>query len=724
MAKKKPEPPKPGRALRKGEVPQPPDAQTTPASRDPVKIWTGRLTRGTKDYDHWAKEYQVERGAKYYLGKQWHGLAVSDAEKKYVINLVFATIETQKPTLMFSRPKVTVEPRPARAQEPGSDVSGRATLIESTLQTFVDDRDLHFTGETTLALNDVYARFGLVEVGYTADWIDNPNADKPVLKENSTDEPLLDAEQKPVLQPKRIPKKESLFLKRIAPHTFRVGPGRNTLLSNDWCAYYEWHYVEDVKANPDYVNTAELKPTGTVTTEADAPTDDPDRQKHDGQVKLWKIWDLRKKVRHVLAEGHDRLLQEDKPFGYLPLAALKFYEISDSWYPLPPVYNWVSPQDEINETRESMKLHRRRFVRRYMREPSVTQPEFDKLEAGEDGVCIEVPKVTPPPIVPIADADLSPANTVQELAASKDDFQQVAGVSGEARGVPQADTATQANIINVREQIREAQARTLVAAWLGEIVRLMMLTIKEKMQLPFMVKMNTDPFAPRAAQPPAPTGPSDLVGARIRQGLDVPGGEPLDQPARTAAEWREIQTEDLGDLDMDVKIDLASLSPVAEDAQRTQWNITLQLLTNQQLAILLFMPNPLAPNEPSPMLRKTLWLNGVKNDSEVREIWRIGQAVLKAAADAAAQKQAAENPPVRPTISYSIKGDLSNPVTLTEFVKATADQAVEAAFARMQAGGHAPVPPPDEGAGGGIAPLAKAAPSPITGTPAAAPSVG
>lgn len=691
---------------------KPVEAKPTPedeAAKKKARLWASRLTRADRTYKNWSDEYECDGLARYYQGKQWRGLSEELRKKKYVINMIFATIETQLPSLMFSRPKVSVEPRPARAQEPGSDSSGRATLMESTLQTFVDNRDLHFTFETTLALRDAYARFGIVEVGYTADYIDNPNADKPVLKDNSED-PLLDNLDQPVTQPKKIQKDESLFLKRVPAKQFRVWPGRNQLLANDWCAYYEFQNVEDVKANPQYQNTANLKSGGTTAQDAEEQTtDDTERLKHSDQVKLWKLWDLRTKTRYVIAEGHDLILQE-KRYTYLPLAAMKFYEDEDAWYPVPPIFNWLSPQDEINETREMQKVHRRRGLRRYMREPGVSKTEFEKLETGEDMVCIEVPKTTPPMIVPIQDADISRQNSVEELALAKDDFNQVAGVSGEARGIPQSDTATQANIINVREQIRESRARTQVAEWLGEIVRLMMLTIKEKMQLPMAVRMNTDPFAPpRVAPPAAGSANPPAAGAQVPTAV-----------ARTAVEWQTIEKEKLGEMDYDVKIDIASLSPVAEDGQRQQWNIVLQLLTNQQLATLLFMPNPEAPDEPSPMLRKTLWLNGVKNDSEVREIWRIGQAVLKAQAMAAAASS--QQQPDQPKISYSFKGDdMSDPMIRLAFLRAEMLVAEAAAAAKQGQQNQPQVPPADESAGG-IAPLAKALPAPVTGTPAPGPA--
>jgi hypothetical protein len=586
---------------KKATPPAPGKAQGEKPPQDSVKVWMRRLTRATKVFDAWEKEFECEHLDAYYRGKHWRGKTEEQAKGRYTINLIFATVETQLPTLLFSRPKVEVEARPDREEEPSSNAGARATLIKHTLQTFVEKRTLHFPFVTTLALRDAYARFGLVEVGYTADWVDNPNADKPVLKDDGST--MVDKAGEPVQHPKKIIKpgsKESLFVKRVCPRDFRCSPGRNVLAENDWVAYCEWHYVEDVKRNPLYKHTENLKASGRgpgdVDTEIpDAALTDP----VDGppeQVQLWKIWDLRRKVRHVVAVGHDKMLMEAKAFPFMPFADLKFFELGDAYYPLPPMFNWLSPQDEINESRDAQRIHRRRFSRRYMKEPIVDDKEFQKLESGEDGVCITVPRVEPSPIAPIPDAELGQSNWAQ-LAATKDDFLQITGVSGEQRGAPEAQTATQANIVNIRGQIREARARNQVAEWLGAIVHLMLLTIREHMTLPFMVKQSTDPF-------------------------ELP-------PEEETKAWSQIKREDVEDLDVDVRIDVSSLSPVAADADRQGWNVVLQLLANKDLQPYLMMENPKAPGKPSPLLRKTLMKNGITSENEILEIWRVGQAVMQ-----------------------------------------------------------------------------------------------
>lgn len=609
MAKR---PPRRGRG-----VPQPPPG-TKPAPENPnstaetpvrneVRKWEKRLHRAHKRYDAWAERFECKRLEQYYEGKQWKGLTEVEAAKKYVINFTFATVEAQLPTLLFTKPKVNVDARPSASQSPGSNIAGRATTIEQLLQTLIDDPDTHFLFMTDLSLRDAYSRFACVEVGYTGDFIDNPDAGRPVLDEH--DEPVVDPDtSQPIPQPAQVLKpgsKEAIYVKRVPPQDVRVGPGYiNLLQHNDWYAVGEWADLNDVKRNTNYSNTATLRASGrsrwedgeTEEMQHDRPTLEDDEQA--GKVRLWHLYDLRLKVRHVIAEGHPKYLLKNEPCPFPKHAFLKFYEKADSFYPIPPIYNWISPQDEINESREMARVHRRRAIRRYLRDQSIKNVEFEKLETGEDMVVATVPDIQKDPLRPVQDAELGQGFWT-ELAATKDDFAVITGVSGEARATSEADTATQANIVNVRQQIRESKARTQVAAWLGEIARLMFLNVKEYMTLPVMVKKTIDPL-----------------------NLDPK------QLAQRVTEWSQVKAEDLADLNVDIAIDVTSLSPVAEDAQRAAWSVMLGLLTNPQMVMVLFEPVPEFPDQPSPFCRRTLaLLGGIKNDSEVREIWRLGSVI-------------------------------------------------------------------------------------------------
>lgn len=580
---------------------------------DRVSKLLKKIKSGTKLYEKWSKRFDTDLGEKYYLGEQWRGLSDAEADKRYTINMVFASIETNKPTLVFYRPQIKVQPRPGRASRLGSDSEARAKLCEDAIQTFIDDPDIDFQGETELALQEAHFRFGVIEVGYTADWVDNPNAGKPIQKDDTDDEPMTDSDNKTIDEPAKITDHEKLYVKHVPANTFRVSiSSKNRLANNDWVGYFEWHYVEDLKSNSEYT-TSGLKPTGVVTKELDGD-DGEEPNDREGMVKVWKIWSLRSGKRSVVADGYNKFLLEDKPYEFLPFAVLKFHEILNEFYPMPPVYNWLNPQDEVNEVREAQKAHRARMYRRYTyKDGSIDAEEIEKLETGGIGVYAKANQDDP--IKPIQDAPMG-ADVWRHLDESKHDFLEVSGVSGEQRGVAEADTATQASLIDQRSRLREASARTRVADWLAQIARLILLAAREYMTLPFWIKQQVDPFV--AASAP------EVVQA-------------------IAERWKEINAEDIENIDLDISVELASMSPVTEDIQRNAWNAVLQLLTNPQIVMMF------AASEA--ILRKTLSLYGIKNENEIKEVQRVCQLAVQQAQQAQAAEAAAKGMPPASTPS-------------------------------------------------------------------------
>jgi hypothetical protein len=164
---------------------------------------------------------------------------------------------------------------------------------------------------------------------------------------------------------------------------------------------------------------------------------------------------------------------------------------------------------------------------------------------------------------------------------------------------------------------------------------------------------------------------------------------------------------------------VSSLSPVAEEAQRNQWMVVLQLLTNAPLASLLFTPRPEAPDDPSPLLRKTLNLNGITSEQEVREIWRVGREVMNQAAEAAKSAAAIAKTPDPLKLSLAIKAE---DLAMFPMAKAAVEQYLIASMTMDHALHAATVatamPAMAAGAGGGGLSLPGAA----GGTPAGVPA--
>ena len=144
-----------------------------------LKVWHKRLKDADDAYKDWYDLYGVESLEKYYLGQQ----EPEGEGDHFVLNLFFSTVETKKPSLLYFTPKPMVEPKEARLDDPGSSVIERAKLREDVLHTLLSDKQFNFRSRTQLAMHESFFSYGIVEVGYSAEWVDNPQARKPVLDE-------------------------------------------------------------------------------------------------------------------------------------------------------------------------------------------------------------------------------------------------------------------------------------------------------------------------------------------------------------------------------------------------------------------------------------------------------------------------------------------------------------------------------------------------------------
>lgn len=589
----------PKRQLPEGQDPAQEESQA-------LRSWQGNVTASDKIYDRWESDFACDLLEEYYLGHQWNEQVPGT---HYTINMCYPTVETRIPSLIFFHPKVHVTPVPSRADDVGSHLDARARLLEDTAQSFMARKDTGFMDAMTLSLRESFYRFGVVEVGYSASVSDNPQANRPILREDGSE--MRDSDDQPVVHGDRMIEAERLFVRRIPASNFRVSPrSTNVTNQNDWVGYYEYLYPEDIKAEKSWDNTSDLKPTGTIANKAANPTDaapeDQDAAKA-GLIKVWKVWDLRAKVRHIFPDIGDKFFKRSEPWPetvtgkpFLNLAFLRQHPIMDSWYPLPPMFNWISPQDELNETRDMQKVHRKRANRHYLvQEGTIREPELRKLESGGDMAYAMTPRLDC--MKPVDDAPLDRAIMVN-VPTTREDFGIVSGTPPERRGSPETQTATQAAIIDTNAKIRDSYARQQVGQFISEVVWIMLETIRARFTLPTIIQVNVDPASP----------------SKLQEAL------------QTALLWKEITSTDLGDLEFEVSVDVESLSPVTDDLQRQQWTQVLAMITNPMVALVL-------SSSPA-MLKKTLNMYGVRSSQDIAEVQQALQVVIQAQLMAAAAK--------------------------------------------------------------------------------------
>src|SRR5678815_3111819 len=155
--------------------------------------WLQRVKKSDTYFDDWHNAFKCNTMEQYFYGFQFDDgskSAFPDGYERYVVNHVFSILEVKKPTLLFQNIMCRVKPKPAAGDWDFVASTQRARNREDALNSIVRDPDQEFDGEFEMFVVDAFFRFGIMEVGYSADWIENPNAGMPVLKSDT--DPLVD----------------------------------------------------------------------------------------------------------------------------------------------------------------------------------------------------------------------------------------------------------------------------------------------------------------------------------------------------------------------------------------------------------------------------------------------------------------------------------------------------------------------------------------------------
>lgn len=554
-----------------------------------VKLWMGRIRSAEKAQEEWENRYEVVRCRQYWSGIQ-RDQPEEGQERRAQVNRILPTIRARIPSLYFYYPSARVVGSPAKNDTPAETVDDKAQLLQDTANSLVRDPRCGLKEQTLIALKEAHWAFGAIEVGYSADFIDNP-----ALKEAAP--PLKEDENTEGVKPfPKIIQDEWFWTRRIPPRQILVSCPESTVVAeNDWLGYWEYQHIEDIKKAPAYSNTKNLK-AGSSDDKKDGDTETSAQD-----VRIFKIWSQRSdKTRFVFAEGHDKPLLEEK-YERFPLFFLRFEVEPDKFRPIPLINGLLGIQDEYNDSREFLRLQRKTRVPRFtVEEDGVLPKEMEKFEDNNPNTWITRRQNTAGSVISPVEQPQMSDTALQSLTLSRQEFDELSGVGAEARQQASSGTATQAAIMNQRQTVQDSFDRSLVAQWLAEIIREIVLLAIDKMTLPKWVQINSDQYSPAFLQDAQVIAKNHME--IVQQNL---------QDAHDDLRW-------------DVSVDVESLSPVSEQEKQAQWMQTLALISNPAVAPLLAMSEPL--------LKRTLDLNGIKNGKD--------QGAIREALAMQAQQQA------------------------------------------------------------------------------------
>ncbi len=547
---------------------------------DLQKTWEERIDRAKKKKKEWEDLMRVQMGRDFFAGKQNPGYPESEW---ITINKIYSHLMAQLPSLysvdpyFYVKTKKTFTPDPALVAE--YDV--RAKIRQAAINYYKGE--LRLKQKARLCIQDAHFAFGVAKVHYCADEKENEDAGKPIYGEDEKE--LLDEDTgQPLLHPDTIPVNERYAISRIHFDDFLFDEDATTL-EDKWCFVAERIRLTKDEAEKKFSkkNQKKLKSSDVGEKHGLSSFDSPKEEKT--LYVLWEIYDLKNKQWLTICEGASDVFKEPDslPPGVEdhPYSVLRFTLQDNSPYPIPPVSQAIDPQKEFCLARSQVLTHRKRFNRKYeIFETGVSDPDVEtaKLESGEDGTVIRK-NIQGPVVTPIQDAPLDQQRYL-ELQALNNDLIEIFGSGGEAKGIADSDSATQADIIDRRLEIREGDRLGLVTDFLTEIARKL----------------------------------DQLIQAHITkdEAVRIVGPEGESWQVVKASDYEAIEGE------FEYSIDVGSTAPRLPHLERSQWTAFMS-------QVIVPMPHILtAPR----FMKKIAGMYGIEDESMLEELRQIGLKIM------------------------------------------------------------------------------------------------
>lgn len=618
---------------------------TNKAEADEVQLWFKRIDAAIKVKENWEKEYRVAECYQYWKGNQRQD-PYDGSDRKAQHNKIHPDVAEQLPALLFYDPFGKVVAAPSREDTLGETVTEKSRLLQDTGVYLIKDPNVGFRDNVFNALKEGQWAFGVIEVGYSPDFIDNPMAQKPALREKEstklmedTENPSILAEMMPtgdhnnMISPEDMPistgrdemgltidensdaeslvtelrrlkeslRGETFFVRQIPASHFLISSSNKSILAqNDWIGYWDDYPLEDVKNAPAYQQGIE-----GLKAQTEGKTDnleDPGTDK----VRLYRIWDLRTRTKRVFAKGHDKMLM-NRPFDRNSLFIYRPDVDPNCFYPIPPVFLKLSSQDQYNDSAEYLRKTRIGTVPRYTYdEGAVDEDQVSKFQTREMQVMIPRHANTNNVIEPVQQPTTS-ATAIQTLSLSEKEFSQAGSASGDPLNPP-TQTATRVVVANAKKSAQESFGRNVVALWVASIIEELILLAVDNMNIERWIAINVDMdsmFAEQEAQ----------------------------QVAKT---YQQIDAERLRDtvagINWHIEVDADTLSPVAEAERGMKLMQTVNFISQPPAAALL--------SQTPTLLKRVLSLGGLRNGGDVQAVLDALNIIVKMNTAMAMQKGA------------------------------------------------------------------------------------
>jgi len=445
--------------------------------------WQHRIQVALETHDEWYEKFRVSLGRAYFEGQQNPGFP----EEEWIsIPKIYSHLQAQLPFLYSIDPYFYVKLKKSHEsgiaemnEEERANVIAETEVKGSVRAGYLNylKGELKLKSKARLGIQDAHFAYGVLKSRHASDTEKHPNAGKPIVDDDGNDIEDPDSGETQVY-PDELPINKRYEAMRIHPDDFiwdaDAGP-----LEDSWGFVAQRIRMKKEEAQKD-------KRFNMAAAKSIAPKSKEDQKtgfwsswlakkaadKEDEFVDIWEIYDLDNNQTLTVAEDAEDLLIKPRPVapgieGH-PFSILRFTLRDNSPYPIPPVSPAIDPQKEISMSRSVWMTHFKRFNRKYI--ANVAQfdnldDELDKLEVGGDGTVIRARSTEA--IKAIQDAPMDQQAMIQIQAFDRD-IVEAFGSPGSSRGIADADSATEASILDTRLEIREGDRLSAVVDWITD----------------------------------------------------------------------------------------------------------------------------------------------------------------------------------------------------------------------------------------------------------------
>lgn len=581
-----------------------------PEKKDSFKNWQARIERGKKLREHWETTFKVRQCAEYYLGKQKEP---QDGEEFVVLNHFLATAKTERPNLFIHNPKYYVRPKPGR-EEPAEERT--AALGEGVLEAIATQDD-NLEKAANLAITQSYFRLGVVKVVYDPKLEPNPRKGEPMWKTDRTGTPIKDpatiemlknpetgeilvdpesgqpipdpgsGDLMPLLDENSQQLKEPEFVLTDEVYRYVWVNAKNLILPDNGPDDTKWPWIAEEITVPieEAREDSKFPEAKRRNFKANAKSDDIDGKqfssKPEGESDMFRYiecWDIRNKRWKTWTDGQgqDEFNQdfifdeplpdgiEDHPYFILNLGEPIIDPDPLPW-PLPHTHSWLGPQREYNIRRNQMMQGAKRAARKGIYfEGSFDEPE-EAMKVMQSPKDMEFAKCNSRDAIPeILETPPLNADVSRDIGLLQIDWRLLTGQTGARLSNPDSNTATEASFVERSADLREAELKKKVDAWLSLGGRKMLQLVKATLTIGMYVKM-------RGFSDEEYLNYAERVYGIPRKTLEFfPGLREIFKQSLAREKWMQVPREDL-QFEADVTVVPGTSRPRNLEMERQQW---------------------------------------------------------------------------------------------------------------------------------------------------------